>query len=133
MAPSPDDLRAFYGRYIAALNDREINRMEEFISDTVTLFGTEPTKREDVAAILQGIVDAVPDFHWEVKELAVDGDRLAARLVDTGTPATEWLGIAPTGASFEIVEYAVYQVRDGRFVQMTSVFDADTLRRQLAG
>src|SRR5438874_763945 len=101
MAPSPDDLRAFYGRYIAALNDREISRMDEFISDTVTLFGGEPTKRDDVATILQGIVDAVPDFHWEVKELLVDGDRLGARLVDTGTPATEWLGIAPTGASFE--------------------------------
>jgi predicted ester cyclase len=132
MTPSPDDLRAFYGRYIAALNDREIGRMDEFISDTVTLFGTEPMKRDDVATILQGIVDAVPDFHWEVKELLVDGDRLGARLVDTGTPKAEWLGIAPTGASFEIVEYAVYQVRDGRFVQMTSLFDGETLRRQLA-
>lgn len=132
MPTSPDEVRAFYGRYLAALNDREISRMDEFISDTVTLFGGEPTKRADVVAILQGIVDAVPDFHWEIRELAVDGDRLAARLIATGTPATEWLGIAPTGASFEIVEYAIYEVREGRFVQMTSVFDAETLRRQLA-
>jgi predicted ester cyclase len=107
--------------------------MDEFISDEVLLFGSEPMKRDEVATILQGIVDAVPDFHWEVKELLVDGDRLGARLVDTGTPTTEWLGIAPTGASFEIVEYAVYKVLDGRFVQMTSLFDAETLRRQLAG
>jgi predicted ester cyclase len=132
MVPSPDDLRAFYGRYIAALNDRELDRMDEFINDPVALFG-EPTKRDDVVTILQGIVDAVPDFHWEVTDLAVDGDRLAARLINRGTPATEWLGIAPTGASFEIVEYAIYQVRDGRFANMTALHDAESMRSQLAG
>jgi predicted ester cyclase len=56
---------------------------------------------------------------------------LNARLTNTGTPAKEWLGVAPTGASFEIVEYAIYQVRDGRFVHMTALYDAETLRRQL--
>ncbi|MET1076328.1 MAG: ester cyclase, partial [Umezawaea sp.] len=72
-----------------------------------------------------------PDLHWELQELLFDGDRLAARLVNTGTPVEEWLGTAPTGASFEIVEYAVYQVRDGRFVHMTALHDAAGLRRQL--
>ncbi|WP_229372918.1 ester cyclase [Umezawaea beigongshangensis] len=52
-------------------------------------------------------------------------------LTNTGTPAEEWLGVAPTGASFEIVEYAIYQVRDGRFVHMTALHDAETLKRQL--
>lgn len=45
----------------------------------------------------------------------------------------EWLGVAPTGASFEIVEYAIYQVRDGRFVHMTALHDAAEMRRQLTG
>jgi predicted ester cyclase len=45
----------------------------------------------------------------------------------------EWLGVAPTGASFEIVEYAIYQVRDGRFVHMTALHDAGELLRQLTG
>jgi predicted ester cyclase len=47
--------------------------------------------------VLNGDIDAVPDFHWEPREIAVDGDRLAARLTNTGTPAKEWLGVAPTG------------------------------------
>nr|WP_314221570.1 ester cyclase [Streptomyces sp. DSM 40713] len=87
--------------------------------------------RDQVIAVLNGDIDAVPDFHWEPREIAVDGDRLAARLTNTGTPAKEWLGVAPTGASFEIVEYAIYQVRHGRFVHMTALHDAETLRRQL--
>jgi predicted ester cyclase len=32
--------------------------------------------------------------------LQLDGDNIAARLVNTGTPAQERLGVAPTGASF---------------------------------
>ncbi|MFE1794803.1 ester cyclase [Streptomyces sp. NPDC059517] len=125
-------LRAFYLRYIAALNAHEFDGMDEFIDDRTTLNG-EPATRDDLLAVQKHDVDAVPDLHWELKELLFDGDRLAARLVNTGTPVKEWLGVAPTGASFEIVEYAIYQVRDGRFVHMTALHDAGELLRQLTG
>jgi hypothetical protein len=39
--------------------------------------------------------------------------------VNTGTPTKEWLGVPPSGASFRIVEYAIYRVERQRFVQMT--------------
>ena len=52
-----------------------------------------------------------------------DRDRIAARVVNTGTPVKEWLGVAPTGKSNEVMEYAIYKVRDGRFVQMTNLHD----------
>lgn len=76
--------------------------------------------------------EAVPDLHWDLKELVVDGDTIAARLINTGTPVKRWLGVEPTGASFEITEYAVYRVRDGRFAHMANVHDAESLARQLA-
>lgn len=41
------------------------------------------------AAPLRGIVDAVPDFHWDTRELAIDGDRLAARLIRSGARANQ--------------------------------------------
>ena len=127
---SDGDLRAFYLRYLDQLNAHEFDAMDEFIADRPTLNG-EPATRDDVVAVQQADVDAVPDLHWELRELLFDGDRLGARLVNTGTPAKEWLGVAPTGASFEIVEYAIYQVRDGRFVHMTALHDAGELLRQL--
>ncbi|MFR9721912.1 ester cyclase [Streptomyces sp. MS19] len=127
---SDTDLRAFYLRYIAALNAHESDHMDEFIADRPTLNG-EPATRDDVIAVQRRDIDAVPDLRWELKELLLDGDRLAARLVNTGTPAKEWLGVTPTGASFEITEYAVHQVRDGRFVHMTALHDAGALHRQL--
>ncbi|QDO06397.1 ester cyclase [Streptomyces sp. S1D4-23] len=129
---SDSDLRTFYRRYLEALNAHQFDGMDVFINDRTTLNG-EPATRDDLLAVQRQDVDAVPDLHWELQELLFDGDRLAARLVNTGTPVKPWLGVAPTGASFEIVEYAIYQVRDWRFVHMTALHDAGELRRQLTG
>lgn len=129
---SESDLRGFYLRYIEALNAHDFHYMDEFINDRTTLNG-EPATRDDLIAVQRRDVDAVPDLHWDLEELLLDGDRLAARLVNTGTPVKEWLGVTPTGASFEITEYAIYQVHDGRFTHMAALHDAGELRRQLTG
>lgn len=39
--------------------------------------------------------------------------------------------MAPTGAAFKIVEYAIRRISDGRFVEMTALHDAEDAKRQL--
>ncbi|GGJ58644.1 ester cyclase [Streptomyces brasiliensis] len=124
-------LKEWYLRYVAALNAHKLDGLDEFIADDVVLNG-DPGTRDDVVAVLNHEIDAVPDLHWEVKELLFDRDRIAVRATNTGTPVKEWLGVPPSGASFEIVEYAIYRVSDGRFVQMTSLHDSADMLRQLA-
>ncbi|MFE5211972.1 ester cyclase [Streptomyces sp. NPDC056600] len=129
-AMTQNELRDWYMRYADALNAHEFDRMDEFINDEVML-GDYAGKREDVVTVLKGIVDAVPDIRWEVDELLFDRDGIAVRAINTGTPAKEWLGVPPSGASFKIVEYAIYKVRDGRFVHMTNLHDSAEMLRQL--
>lgn len=124
-------LKSWYLRYVAALNSHALGGMDEFVADDVVLNGDAGT-RDDVVALLNHEIDAVPDLRWEVEELLFDRDRIAVRATNTGTPVKEWLGVPPSGASFEIVEYAIYRVRGGRFVQMTSLHDSAELLRQLA-
>jgi steroid delta-isomerase-like uncharacterized protein len=124
------DLRDWYMRYVEALNAHELDRMDEFINDQV-LLGGQPGTRDDVVAVLKGIVDAVPNMHWEVDELLFDRDGIACRSINTGTPVKEWLGVPASGASFKIAEYAIYKVRDRRFVQMTNLHDSAEMLRQL--
>lgn len=128
---SDTSLKDWYLRYVAALDARELDRMDEFIADDVVLNG-EPGTRDDVIEVMKYNLDAVPDLHWEVEELLFDRDRIAVRATNTGTPVKEWLGVPPSGASFEITEYAIYKVEDGRFVQMTALHDSSDLLRQLA-
>lgn len=130
MTPTDTDLRGWYDRYAAALNAHEFERMDEFIADEV-LAGGEAARREDVVGVLKGIVDAVPDIRWEVQEILFDRDGIAVRAINTGRPVKTWLGVEPTGISFEIVEYAIYKVRDGRFVHMTNLHDSAEMLRQL--
>ena len=129
---SDTNLRDFYERYIEALNAHEFDRMDEFVHDTIVMH-SEPSSRAALVAQLHSITDAVPDFHWKTQELAINGDSLAARLINTGTPTKEWLGAAPTGKSIEIIEYGIYRVRDGKFLNMSAVHDAEALQKQLAG
>ena len=127
-----DELRAFYLRYVELANAREFERMADFAHEEVVMNGTR-VRMSDMVAEFHRHVDAVPDFHWEVEDLLVDGNRIAARLTDTGTPVKEWNGLAPTGASVTFAETAFYQVQDGRFSVMWYLMDADGVRRQLAG
>ncbi|WP_199906911.1 ester cyclase [Aeromicrobium chenweiae] len=83
--------------------------------------------------MLTADVEAVPDVHRETQELAVDGNRLAARLINTRTPVKESLGVPPSGSSFEIAEFAIYEVRDGRFIHISAHRAGATLLKQLAG
>lgn len=129
---SNPDLRDFYDRYIAALNARDFDVMDKFIHDEVTLNG-KPATREDILKVQREEAGAVPDLHWVLTNLIIDGDRLGAQLVNTGTPAKTFVGVEPTGASFEVTEYAVYQVIDGRFKHMAAIHDAEAVARQLRG
>ncbi|MEV4992962.1 ester cyclase [Streptomyces niveus] len=129
---SDTDLREFFQRYIDALNAHEFHRMTEFIHDELVMNGQRVT-RDDVIAELEGHGAAVPDFTWRVQDLAVEGDRVAARLFNKGTPVKEWFGVTPTGATVEYGEYAFHKVRDGRYYEMNYLIDAQAVERQLAG
>ncbi|MDT0480076.1 hypothetical protein [Streptomyces doebereineriae] len=75
---SDTDLREFYPRCIGALNAHGISRMDEFISDETTLNGETGT-RDQVIAVLNGEIDAVPGQFLHMTALR-DGETLRRQL-----------------------------------------------------
>jgi predicted ester cyclase len=67
---------------------------------------------------LRELVEAFPDFHWDLRHLLVDGNWLCAHLIDTGTHAGTFLGVSPTGRTISAPEFAVYRVDRGRIVEV---------------
>ena len=126
-----NDLRGLYQRYLTLLNNRELDELSTLFHDRLMLNGQPITRDEVMEAMRYTATEAVPDLAWTVQHIVVDGDSLAARLIDTGTPAKEWLGIRPTGGSFEIDETAFYRIRDGRVEDMWFVVDTRAAQRQL--
>jgi predicted ester cyclase len=71
------------------------------------------------------------DFHNEIVDLVVAGDRAAARLLYRGTHSGPLLGIAPTGRSFSYAGAAYFTVSGGRLAEAWVLGDLAALRAQL--
>jgi predicted ester cyclase len=132
LSAAENELRELYGRYIQAINERRFDDMDQFTHDEIN-FNEQMITRAEYCAVIQGNIDAVPDFFWWVDELVIDGNLLIARLVDHGTPAKPWLGLEPTGRQINFIEYAIYRFQDGRFNWINVVLDRPSIARQLSG
>jgi predicted ester cyclase len=93
--------------------------------------GQETTGLDEWRAYRDGVRRSAPDFHNEVVDLVVSGDRAAARLRWSGTHTGPLLGIAPTGRSFRYDGAAFFTARDGLLAEVWVVGDLGALQAQL--
>jgi predicted ester cyclase len=124
------DLHKFFLRYIAALNTHQFRQMAEFMHDDLIVNG-QPVTRDQMIAELEAHIAAVPDLVWRVQDLVVEGNRVAAHFLNSGTPIKEWLGSKPTGAMVEYAEHVFHRVRNGRFYEQNFLLDAWSIQKQL--
>lgn len=124
------DSAAFYRAYLARCNEHRFDELADFVAADVVVDG-EPRGLAGYAAALRAVGDGFPDYHWELRQLLVDGDRLAAHLHDTGTHHGEYLGVPGTGRPVTTEEYAFYRLRDGRIAEVWGTADNLALLRQM--
>jgi len=86
-----------------------------------------PAFRDYMALVRSGF----PDFHNEVEDLIVEGNRAAARLTYRGTHLGPALGVPATGRRITYGGAAFFTVRDGLVASVWVLGDLDGLRRQL--
>jgi predicted ester cyclase len=89
-------------------------------------------ERDKVAAAIANLHKAVPDLQWRIGEVLVAGDRVIVRGEASGTPAAEFLGVAPGGKSFRLMSIDIHTIRDGRILRSYHVEDWLGAVRQLA-
>ncbi len=128
---SEEKLREFYHSYIAAANARDFDAIANVVAEDVMLNG-KMVKRADIIAQFKILIKAIPDFKWNLQQLVVDGEDIAARLRDSGTPeANTFFGDNPKGKTVEFTEFGSYKVRDGLFVEMWFLIDVTAIAEQL--
>lgn len=125
------DLHDLFANYIVALNSHDFHRLDKFMHDEMMVNG-QPMARDEMIAALEAHVDAVPDLMWRPQDLAIDGNQVAARFYNRGTPVKEWLGATPNGAMVEYVEHIFHKVRDGRFAEQNFLLDIAAVQCQLS-
>ena len=85
-----------------------------------------------VRALIGGVVDAFPDFHFKplVTHHADSAVIVEGRM--TGTQEKEWAGIPPRGKRMDILLACVFDFDGDKLMNETVYFDFATLTRQLA-
>ena len=84
-----------------------------------------------VTAQFVPLISAFPDWHWEMRHLAVDGDNIAVHFTVTGTHRGAFQGIEATGRRVTVSEFTLYRVEDGKFAEVWDLTDMDAVMRQI--
>ena len=109
------DMVALYERYLTRCNEHRFDQLEEFVSEQVS--GSGPV--DGLAAYIDGVkavCTAFPDYHWQLQDVVVEEDTIAARLIGQGTHTGPFGGIAPTGRRISTQELVIYRIADGKII-----------------
>ena len=124
------ELEETYRSYIAALNERRLDELDEFVHERLTYNG-EPWSREQYRSLLAGDVRNIPDLHYDIQLLVVGPDHIACRLWFDCRPQREFLGIDASGRRVSFAEHVFYRFRASKIEHVWSLIDTDAIRRQL--
>ena len=111
------ELAAFYRHYNACCNEHRFEDLGEFVARDVAIDGTD-CGLDAYAEELRTVVQAFPDYRWELRRLVVDAPWIAAHFTDTGTHRGAFLGIPATGRSVAAPEFAFYRVDAGQIAEV---------------
>ncbi len=130
-----DELEARTREQFDAWNRQDAEGVVGFYRDDAVLVdasGQELHGREAVRAWVRTWMTALPDLHFDVARILVDGDDVAAEWRASGTHGGELMGISPTGRTTTGVGATCLTVDgDGRIVNERTYFDSLSILRDL--
>lgn len=86
---------------------------------------------ESVRQVVTRLRTAFSDLHFTIEELVAEGDTVAARVTVSGTHRGPFMGIAPTGRSFQQAQMHFVRFRDSKGIEHRAVRDDLGMMQQL--
>jgi predicted ester cyclase len=121
-------------RWLAAGDAGELDRFDDLLHPDAVVHapaGLSTATRDQEKAVWRDALAAMPDLRHDVQEVVTDGDVEMARVVVTGTLATEFAGIAGSGRQFRIDQAVIVHLREGRVIEAWEIADVAALRAQV--
>ena len=125
-----EENRSLYLSYLEYCNEHDLNGMASFYTSTIKVndLAMDPAA---VSAQFEPLFSAFPDWHWEMRNLVVDGDHIAVHFTVTGTHRAAFQGIEATGRRVTTSEFTFYRLEDGKFAEVWDLADMDAVMRQI--
>ena len=88
--------------------------------------------RDQLAGIFKNMGVTIPDLHWEIKDIQINGDQVIVRGEATGTPTGEFWGAKPTGKSFKTMALDIFTVKNGKLASCYHIENWMTALQQMS-
>jgi len=126
--------KAVIRSFVDAWNSRDFGRFQALMGQDAMLRiggGAVPCNPAGTRAIAQEWTTAFPDWHFDLRALIAEGDRVVAHMPYSGTHRQPILGIAPTNRSCSVDEIVIFRVSEGKIAEAWEVYDEAGMWRQL--
>ena len=90
-----------------------------------------PLDRAGAAQFMGMFHAAFPGVTHTIQDLLAEGDTVAARITVRGTHQHDFLGLPPTGRTFDIGSINVFRLHDGKIVEHHAIFDNLAMMQQI--
>ncbi|AKJ30169.1 lipoprotein [Caldimonas brevitalea] len=128
-------VEALYSQVLSGTASGDLaTHLAQVLSDDWQSFGDGSGRvktRDEFLAQLEDIGRVAPDLTWEVEEMLQLNNRVVVRGRARATPVGPFLGVAPSGRSFEIMAIDIHTVERGRIVRSYHVEDWQGAVQQL--
>jgi predicted ester cyclase len=125
-----DEYRALYQSYLEHCNAHNFEAMKSFYTSPLNV-NDESWSPDKVIASFEPLVTAFPDWHWEMRNLTIEGDYLALHFKVTGTHRGDFQGIKPTGRRMATSQFTLYHVVDCKFAEVWDMVDIQSVLKQI--
>jgi steroid delta-isomerase-like uncharacterized protein len=119
---------------IEAWDRHDTERMEQLISSSNYSFHSpgmsSPINWNTTKQFLTAFWSAFPDLSHKIEDMVAEGDKVAVRVINTGTHKGEFMGIPPTDKKVSFVGVGFLTIRDGKIIEQWSVNDTMGLMQQ---
>lgn len=114
--------------------ERNLDRIDEVFAEDFVEHGSLGEETQGLQAAketIQSVLDSFPDFDATVEETVAEGDLVAMRVTWRGTHEGAFMGIEPTGKSFEVPAMIFTRLADGTITERWVVADSMGMMQQL--
>lgn len=130
-----DDAAAYRRVPLELINQRNLDLVDELFADDYEEHADVPAdfprNREGVRMFFRALLQAFPDFQYEVLQQYQDGDMHIGYIRGTGTMEGEFMGMPPSGRSASWDEVHIGRVQDGKILEHWAVIDQLSMLQQL--
>jgi steroid delta-isomerase-like uncharacterized protein len=122
-------------QYIEAFNRQDTERLGQLVSSTNQSFqfsGMHPSMDWNrTKQCFAAFWSAFPDLNAKIEEMVAEGDKVAIRVINTGTHKGGFQGVLPTGKKVSFGGRDFITLRDGKIIEQRASVDMMELMQQI--